>query len=66
MAERNTTTDKKESKPKGSRGGKAKDEAPKTPAKRGRPRKDKSAEAAVPEKEPVDENGVRLYVQAVL
>ena len=61
MAERNTTTGKKESKPKGTRGAKAKDEAPKTPAKRGRPRKDKSAEAAVPEKEPVDENGVRLY-----
>ncbi len=61
MAERNTTTGKKESKLKGSKVTKAKDEASKTPAKRGRPRKDRLPEAAVPEEEPVDETGVKLY-----
>ena len=61
MAERNTTTGKKESKARAGRATKARDEAPKTPAKRGRPRKVRPAEATVPEEEPIDENGVKLY-----
>ncbi len=61
MAERNTTTGKKESKLKGSKVTKAKDEASKTPAKRGRPRKVRPAEADATENEPVDETGVKLY-----
>lgn len=61
MAERNTTTGKKESKSKGTRAVKAKDEAPKPPAKKSRPRKAKPAAATDPEEKPVDETGVKLY-----
>ncbi len=63
MTARNTTSDKKETKAR------AKADAPKSPAKRGRPRKVKTPEGAEVEQvlaapavqEPVDETGVKIY-----
>ena len=65
LTARNTTTEKKESKTKGTRTSRAKDEQSKLPAKRGRPRKVKAQDFE--EEEPketensIDETGVKIY-----